>query len=306
MSWGSFLSSVGSAVGAGGLSLITDITGGWSNNSAKESLNKNITKTNLKYQKQYDLWTQEQDKAYEKWYQNFIYDLQNNEYYDLAHNYGVNTAKWAVEGLKNAGLNPILASIDGNLSSNLGNAQPAASSGTHSGRSIHGASVSSGGGRTANLSALQQIQNSAKQMEINKQQSEADLKVKDAQAANLQADAASKSMGNTDWGRNLASVGMVLDSVGLKKPLKELGTKAADWMIRQMGTRQEPVTGKQSVVPSDRVDTVVESSARGNVLPSLTPSQSRDLQKSLERSAKRNTKRYSEHIGNNNGVLFLR
>lgn len=241
MGWGSILSAVGSAALSGGSGLVSDVSGGWAGNSAKESLNKNITKTNLKYQKQYDLWTQEQDKAYEKWYQQYMYNLQSNEYYQLARSYAENTASWAVNGLKKAGLNPVLASIDSNLSSNLGNAQPAASSGSHSGKSVHGANVSTGGrGQGVNLAALSQIENSAKQMDINKEQSKADLEVKEAQAENLRADAASKSVGSSEWGKNLASVGMLLDSVGLKKPLKELASKATDWMINQLGTKAQP------------------------------------------------------------------
>ncbi len=309
MSWGSILSGIGSAAGAGGLSLVQDVSGGWSTNSAKESLNKNITKTNLKYQKEYDVWTQEQDKAYEKWYQNFLYDLQSNEYYQLARQYATNTASWAVEGLKKAGLNPVLASLDSNLSSNLGNAQPGSSSGSHSGKSVHGASVGAGGGHAANLTALAQIKNSAKQMEINQQQSKADLEVKDAQAESLRADAASKAVGNSDWGRNLASVGMLLDSVGMKKPIKELGTKAADWLIRQMGTKSEPSTGKQSAIDQSavrRIDSVSSSPARGNVLPSFNAEESRALQHSIERSVKRNVKRYNDSIRSNNGILHLR
>lgn len=310
MGW---LSSVGSALSSGGLNIIGDVSGGWSTNSSKESLNKNVTKTNLKYQKQYDLWTQQQDKSYEKWYQNFIYDLQNEEYYNLAKKYATNSAKWAVQGLKDAGLNPILAAIDGNLSSSMGNAQPASSSGTHSGKSIHGASVSSGGKGAGNLTALSQISQSAKQvenmekqMDINKEQSAADLQVKSAQAENLKADADSKALGNSDWGRNLASVGMVLDSVGLKKPLKELGSHAADWMIRQMGTKQEPSTGKQEAVQSKRIDSVSDSPSRGNILPAMTADEQKALQRSIERSGKRNYKRYSDHIKTNNGILHLR
>lgn len=119
--WSSALSSMG-----GSFSL-DDATLGWANNQSNRSLNKAINKTNLKLQKQYDLWTQEQDKAYEKWYQDYMYSLQNNEYYKLAQKYATNTAKWAVQGLKAAGLNPILAAQNPNMSSNLGDARPSGS-----------------------------------------------------------------------------------------------------------------------------------------------------------------------------------
>lgn len=119
--WSSALSSMG-----GSFSL-DDATLGWANNQSNRSLNKAINKTNLKLQKQYDLWTQEQDKAYEQWYQDYLYSLQNNEYYKLAQKYATNTAKWAVQGLKAAGLNPILAAQNPNMSSNLGDASPSGS-----------------------------------------------------------------------------------------------------------------------------------------------------------------------------------
>lgn len=300
---GGWLSAVGSALGSSGMSIVNDFSGGWALNSSKESLNKNITKTNLKYQKQYDLWTQAQDKAYEKWYQNYIYDLQNNEYYDLAKKYAENTASWAVKGLKDAGLNPILAAIDGNLSSNLGNAHPASSSGTHSGKSIHGASVSTGGVHSANLAAFSQIRNSAKQMDINEAQSKADLEVKDAQADNLRADAASKSMGNSEWGKNLASVGMLLDSVGLKKPLKELASKATDWLIEQLGTKSESNSGKglsRSEMLEDRAPDMYDA------LRSLLESGRRADRASLDRELDRLSREWKKRDKFKNPLILVR
>lgn len=242
------LGSLAAGVGISqGISDTSNFLGAWTGNSAKESLNKNITRTNLKYQKAYDLWTQEQDKKYEEWYQNYIYGLQSNEYFNLAKKYGENTAKWAVTGLKNAGLNPILAA-GGGFNSNIGDASPSSSSGAHSAHSVRGASVGAGSINSpvsgASMTALQQIRSSAKQMQIADVQSEADLRVKDAQAASLQADADSKSLGQSEFGKNLASVGMLLDSVGLKKPLKMLANRAADWMVEQLGSVTKPTTGK--------------------------------------------------------------
>lgn len=128
----------------------------WLNNTARESLNKNITKSNLKVQKSYDLWTQEQDKAYEKWFQEYLYGLQNNEYFNLAKKYATNTASWAVQGLKKAGLNPVLAAIDGNLSSSMGDANPQASGHRTGGGSVpHGGAPSALAGHTNIASSLQ-------------------------------------------------------------------------------------------------------------------------------------------------------
>lgn len=293
-----------------GMQDTSNFLGMWTGNSAKESLNKNIISTNLKKQKAYDSWRYEKDKEYEEWYQNLLFGLQDSSYFNLAKKYGENTAKWSVTGLKNAGLNPVLAA-GGGFTPNIGNASPSSGSHSSSSGSVHGASVGTGSiagnASSAAMTALQQIRSSARQMQIADEQSAADLLVKQAQAASLQADAASKSMGNTDWGRNLASVGMMLDSVGLKRPLKELGIRAADWMIRQMGTKQEPTTGKQqSALERPRVDTIVDSPARGNIAPSFTPAESRELQRSLERSTRRNIKRYNDHIRSNGGILNLR
>lgn len=58
-----------------------------------------------------------------KWYQNADYEQSKllSEYeYDLSRRYAENSAKWTVTGLRNAGLNPILAATNGNLSSTYG------------------------------------------------------------------------------------------------------------------------------------------------------------------------------------------
>lgn len=142
----------------------------------------------------------------------------------------MNTAKWAVDGLKAAGLNPILAAQNPNMSSNLGNASPsttAVSSGKNSG--VRGAAVSSGsGGASRNFAAISQIMNSSKQIEMQEN-------LQKAQIDNINADTVQKRMGDTSWGNNLLAVGNVLDSVGLKEPLKKMAVKAADWMTSQLG-----------------------------------------------------------------------
>lgn len=196
---------------------------GWINNSARESLNKNITKTNLKLQKQYDLWTQQQDMAYEKWYQRYMYNLQANEYYDLAQRYGTNTASWAVEGLKKAGLNPILAGIDSNLSSSLGNASPASSSGRSSSHGVNGSAPSVSGSNPLKLTMLQDLQNSAKQGEL------IDAQTK---LANTQADNAGKNEGLSGA---FGAVANLLNQTGLKDSLKGLALSGQKWLERKLG-----------------------------------------------------------------------
>lgn len=227
----SFLATAGSALGSLAMGMGGNAAGGlfssWLGNTSKESLNKNITRTNLKYQKQYDLWTQEQDKAYNTWWQNYLYGLQNNEYYNLSKKYATNTAKWAVDGLKAAGLNPILAAGNYNMSSNTGNASPAMSpvSSTAKG-AVRGASVSAGGSSApVNLAALSQIAATAKNNERT-----------EAETDNIKADTDLKKMGGTDFGRNLVAIGTMLDGLGLKKPLVDLTKKAATWMTNQLGT----------------------------------------------------------------------
>lgn len=155
---GSIAGAFGSSAFSGGMNLLGDVAGSWATNSAKESLNKNITETNYKIQKKYDLWTQEQDKLYEQWWQKYLYDLQNNEYYNLSKKYAQNTASWAVEGLKKAGLNPILAGIDSNLSSSLGDANPQSSGHTVGSKSVRGASVSGGHNLSSGLNLAQSMQ----------------------------------------------------------------------------------------------------------------------------------------------------
>lgn len=183
------LSSLGSALGLG-----NEFLGSWATNSAKESLNKNITKTNLKVQKEYDLWTQQQDKSYEQWWQNYLYDLQNNQYYDLAKKYATNTASWAVQGLKKAGLNPVLAAIDGNLSSSTGNANPQQSGHSVSGGSVRGASVSGGSNASpvnvaGALSAASAAQQASIDTEIKKETKEPTIEAAKSNASKAASDA---------------------------------------------------------------------------------------------------------------------
>lgn len=240
----SFLATAGSALGSLAMGMGGNAAGGlfssWLGNTSKESLNKNITRTNLKYQKQYDLWTQEQDKAYNTWWQNYLYNLQNNEYYKLSQKYATNTAKWAVDGLKNAGLNPILAAGNYNMSSNTGNASPAMSpvSSTAKG-GVRGASVSAGGSSApVNLAALSQIQSTSKNIERT-----------EAETDNIKADTDLKKMGGTDFGRNLVAIGTMLDGLGLKKPLVDLTKKAATWMTSQLGIASDGgASAKQQLV----------------------------------------------------------
>lgn len=237
----SFLATVGSSLLSGGIgagsSAASGLFGSWIGNSSKESLNKNITKTNLKYQKEYDLWTQEQDKAYNQWWQNYLYDLQNNEYYKLSQKYATNTAKWAVDGLRRAGLNPILAAQNPNMSSNLGDARPSLSpvSSTAKG-AVRGASISGGSVSTpVNLAALSQIGATASQNERNA-----------AETDNIKADTEIKKFGGGEIGSSLFAVSNFLKSMGLdeplknmrdqfKKPLQNMVNKATNWMTQQLG-----------------------------------------------------------------------
>lgn len=237
--WGTLASAVGSYFLDGAAKGATSAASGWMGNTSRESLNKNITKSNFKIQKKYDLWTQEQDKAYNKWWQEYLYDLQNNQYYDLSKKYATNTAKWAVEGLKNAGLNPILAAGNYNMSSNLGNASPMTTPSASTARgSIHSPSVSSAGpAASVNAAALSQIQNTSAQTERAK-----------AETDNINADTDLKKMGGTEFGRNLIAVGSLLDELGLKKPLKEMAVSASKWMMNNLGIASDGgATAKQQI-----------------------------------------------------------
>ncbi len=239
----SMLSSLGSALGSAAIGIGGNAVGGlfnsWLGNSAKESLNKNISKTNFKIQQKYDLWTQDQDKAYNKWWQEYLYQLQNNQYYDLSKKYATSTAKWAVEGLKNAGLNPILAAGNYNMSSNLGNAGPSLSPSASTGKgAVRGAAVSGGGSAgPVNLAALSQIEATAKGNERT-----------EAETDNIKADTDLKKMGGTEFGRNLIAVGSLLDELGLKKPLKQMAISASKWMMNNLGIASEGgATAKQQI-----------------------------------------------------------
>ncbi len=65
------------------------------------------------------------------WQKKLDYYYDENQYYNLAKRYAENSAQWNVQGLRNAGLNPILAATDGNFASTYG-------SGSSSSGSAHG------------------------------------------------------------------------------------------------------------------------------------------------------------------------
>ncbi len=237
--WQVAAGALGSALLSGASNAGSSALGSWLGNTSRESLNKNISKSNFKIQKKYDLWTQEQDKAYNKWWQNYLYNLQNNEYYELSKKYATNTAKWAVDGLKNAGLNPILAAGNYNMSSNLGNAGPSSNPSASTGKgAVRGAAVSSGGSAgPVNLAALSQLEATAKNNERTA-----------AETDNIKADTDLKKMGGTEFGRNLIAVGSLLDELGLKKPLKEMAVSASKWMMNNLGIASDGgSTAKQQI-----------------------------------------------------------
>lgn len=68
------------------------------------------------------------DKKYNEWYKQLEYDWSKR--------YAENSAKWNVEGLKNAGLNPLLAASNGNFASTYGNSSPVTATRSSSGSAL--------------------------------------------------------------------------------------------------------------------------------------------------------------------------
>lgn len=227
----------GSALGVGANTATNALTA-WSTNSARESLNKNIMTTNIKKQLNYERKSMQLDAAYEKWYQDMMYKLQANEYFDLAQRYGINTASWAVEGLKKAGLNPILAALDSNLSSSLGSASPQSSGGRRGGGSVHGSAPSSPSASDIRLSAMQDLINSGKQQS----QIEAQTGLLESQKryTDIQANNALKNEG---LGGTFGAVANVLHQSGLKAPLRRLAQEGVKWLERKLS---EDTTGSSA------------------------------------------------------------
>lgn len=91
-------------------------------------LDQNISKHNTSYSANKSLANSTALTAFQsqvnrqdyKWQKALDYYYDENQYYDLARKYSENSAKWNVTGLRNAGLNPILAATDGNFASTYG------------------------------------------------------------------------------------------------------------------------------------------------------------------------------------------
>ena len=112
------------------------------NNLLNYGLNRSATKysSNLSTQKAKELLWEEStvNKKDYAWQKSLDYLYDSTAYYDLSRKYAENSAKWNVTGLRNAGLNPILAATDGNFSSTYGNGSSSGSMGHASASSVSG------------------------------------------------------------------------------------------------------------------------------------------------------------------------
>lgn len=244
----------GSALAGIGGNAAGNVLGAWSTNSARESLNKNIISTNLKQQLKYERKSMQLDAAYQKWYQDMMYKLQANEYFDLAQRYGTNTASWAVEGLKKAGLNPVLAALDSNLSSSLGNAGPVSGGSRSSGAGVHGNAPSAGGSMAAlRLGALQDVVNSGKQG------SQIDAQTELLTSQKRKTDAETENIiKNEGLSGSFGAIANVLENTGLKTPLKKLARTGAEWLMRKLGEDDDGSTAHAEAIKA-RADKVYDS-----------------------------------------------
>lgn len=303
-----FASGFTSAAAQGAANQGASYLGQWASNTARESLNKNIGKTNLKIQKAYDEWTLQQDARYEKWYQDLIYNLQANEYYDLAKRYGTNTASWAVEGLKKAGLNPVLAAIDSNLSSSLGNASPQGSTGRHSKSVPSSSAPSTVSPSNIRLSALQDLANSAKQGEL-----------LDVQKSNIEADTRNKEQDTINKSQNegltggFAVVNQLLKASGLKDDMKSLAKEGVNWLKRKIGMDSaSPTSAKAAADAASSYDPKKDSAFRGVVVGDDETSKNLDkvnahgLRIESEKSPLQREKERRLRNGRKNNILFHR
>lgn len=112
------------------------------------ALSYNLNRSSTKHSTEYSLnaskeLLQEESTINKKdyqWQKNLDYTYDSSHYYDLARRYAENSSKWQVTGLRNAGLNPILAATDGNFASTYGQGASSGSMGHASG------SIGSGSG----------------------------------------------------------------------------------------------------------------------------------------------------------------
>lgn len=100
-------STIGEVLGAVGLSAGGDYISGAINNYYGQKARRD------QYQLSLDQYKQQAEIDYQ------YAQLYNKLNYELAQNYAVNTPSWAVQGLRKAGLNPILAA-SGGFNANLG------------------------------------------------------------------------------------------------------------------------------------------------------------------------------------------
>lgn len=180
------LGTIGSVLGGAALSYLggLDSAGGLSarlGSATQLAGSKKSLKQQMLYQKSYDKW-------------------KSNLDYEYAERYAQNSARWQMEGLENAGLNPILAVTNGSMAGTFGNA----SSGTVS-SNFHSARQ-----RLDLAGAAAAVSHTAKENAL----LDAQIKQVEAQTANTLIDARNKRETNGLSG-NAAAVSVLAHKLGL-------------------------------------------------------------------------------------------
>lgn len=111
--------AIGSAVGNAGSSVMDRGLGYYFGGKSEERSNRRSEAlTGRQMARQFEFDMAGMNRQYEL--SKAAYDYSNAEQYRLSRQYAENSASWNVEGLRRAGLNPILAATDGNFRSTYG------------------------------------------------------------------------------------------------------------------------------------------------------------------------------------------
>ena len=116
---GSALAGISSAMNGFNSTLFGSIQRSWNKKSANADAQRQLRNQAI----------------YDSWYAKNIYPQYQDLDYAMAQRYAENSAKWEVEGLRNAGLNPILAASHGLGGAGVDYNSPSASSGNIGGSS---------------------------------------------------------------------------------------------------------------------------------------------------------------------------
>lgn len=244
------------------------------------------------------------DKAYNEWFKQLEYDWSKR--------YAENSSKWQVEGLKAAGLNPLLAASNGNFASTYGNSSPVTAK-----RSSGGSAIGNSADMHGNLDMAGSAAHIADAL---KKTTVMDAEAKSARAsANVAASTQEANINSAKADAALKEQQLNTERLLQNKYAQETAESAARTSHQSLETEKLARSGGYSSTIMKDVNTlgsyIMDSAKKGmdsigdvlkhSAKEDSSPVSVKEAEKQSQ-TLKKALRDYDSHIKRNNGVLFLR